>query len=144
MADDVTAPGTGAKFATDDIGGTHYPRGKHGFGADGEYSDVSDASPLPVAQTGVATEAKQDASISATGKLGSAKSWYAITPDGNADLNPIPDAIMCTGAAGNVVLKGSDGNTVTFPISAGQILPLSPTRVVATGTTAGGLIALIA
>ena len=144
MVDNVTAPGTGATFATDDVGGTHYPRTKIAHGADGTATDVSDANPLPVEQPGVATEAKQDASISATGKLGSAKIWYTITPDGNADLNPIPDAIMCTGAAGNVVLKGSDGNNVVFPITTGQILPLAPTRVVATGTTAGGLIALIA
>lgn len=54
MADNVTAnPGSlGATFATDDIGGVHYPRNKIGTGADGSYTDVSDANPLPVDDAG--------------------------------------------------------------------------------------------
>lgn len=51
MADNVTAnPGaSGAIFATDDIGGVHYPRTKIVFGADGSVvGDVSGSLPLPV------------------------------------------------------------------------------------------------
>jgi hypothetical protein len=51
MADNVvTNPGSGgATFATDEIGGVHYPRTKLAHGADGQATDVSSASPLPVA-----------------------------------------------------------------------------------------------
>lgn len=50
MADNVTAnPGTGGPtFATDDIGGVHYPRTKLAVGADGVAVDVSAAAPLPI------------------------------------------------------------------------------------------------
>lgn len=48
MADNVTAPGTGAVFAADDISGVLYPRTKVAFGADGAATDVSTAAPFPV------------------------------------------------------------------------------------------------
>lgn len=49
MADDVTTnPGSGgARFAADDIGGTHHLRVKVQQGADGSATDVSTAAPLP-------------------------------------------------------------------------------------------------
>lgn len=49
MADDVTAPGAGETFATDQIGTRHFPKGKLAFGPDGTATDVSGANPLPVA-----------------------------------------------------------------------------------------------
>jgi hypothetical protein len=51
MADNTTLnPGTGGDvIASDDIGGVKYQRIKAGFGADGSYADVSEATPLPVA-----------------------------------------------------------------------------------------------
>lgn len=49
MADNVAVtPGTGATFATDDIGGIQYPRVKVTQGADGASVDVSSAAPLQV------------------------------------------------------------------------------------------------
>lgn len=49
MADNVAVtPGTGATFATDDIGGIQYPRVKISQGADGSGTDVSSAAPLNV------------------------------------------------------------------------------------------------
>ena len=47
MADNVTAPVSTGVFATDDIGGVHYPRTKLSVGADGAASDVSTANPMP-------------------------------------------------------------------------------------------------
>lgn len=41
--------GAPVDLASDEIGGVHHPRLKAGFGADGEYSDVSPENPLPVA-----------------------------------------------------------------------------------------------
>lgn len=54
MADNATAnPGAGGlTFATDDIGGVHYPRTKMCWGADGAANDTSAANPMPVVQTG--------------------------------------------------------------------------------------------
>lgn len=67
MADNLTAlanTGTGTDIlATDEIGGVHYPRAKMGFGADGDFADVSAGNPLPVTAaalplpTGAATQA---------------------------------------------------------------------------------------
>ena len=43
MADNVTAPATGAVFATDDIGGVHWPFSRLAFGPDGTSTRVADA-----------------------------------------------------------------------------------------------------
>ncbi len=52
----TTNPGVGgADFASDDIGGVHYPIMKIGHGADGTADDVTAANPLPVES--VSTEA---------------------------------------------------------------------------------------
>lgn len=59
MADNLIAlanTGTGTDvLATDEIAGVHYPRSKIGFGADGEYADISAANPVPVADASLAT-----------------------------------------------------------------------------------------
>ena len=99
------------------------------------------AEALPLAD-GAATRDKQDENTDAVAKLGSAKRWFPITPDGNTDLATIPDAIY-VGGAGDIVLKGSDGTNATFAVVAGQTYPFSPMRVLATGTTATGLIGLV-
>jgi hypothetical protein len=39
---------TGSTFASDDIGGVHYPRVKPSWGVDGAATDVAVAAPLPV------------------------------------------------------------------------------------------------
>lgn len=56
MADNLTAlanTGSGTDIlATDEIAGVHYPRAKMGFGADGEYADVSASNPIPVTLSG--------------------------------------------------------------------------------------------
>lgn len=56
MADGFVAnAGSGGNtFASDDIGGTHYPRVKLSHGADGSATDSSTASPLPVQVIGQA------------------------------------------------------------------------------------------
>ena len=52
MADNVGyTPGTGAVVAADDIGGVLHQRIKVGIGADGTAVDVSEANPMPVADT---------------------------------------------------------------------------------------------
>lgn len=59
----------------------------------------------------------------------------AITPDDTADLPQRPRVVYCQGA-GTAVLRDDKGVTLTYSLAQGQILPLSPARVFATGTTA--------
>ena len=45
--DNITAPAIGARIATDEIGGIHYPMDKVGFGPDGSFTRVTEETPLP-------------------------------------------------------------------------------------------------
>ena len=54
MADDVTLPGTGDVVAADEISGKKHQRVKIQHGAEGSATDVSSASPLPVADSAIA------------------------------------------------------------------------------------------
>jgi len=69
----------------------------------------------------------------------------AVTPsDSNVDLTDIPRALF-VGVAGNIALVGRDdtGNTGTvLAVTAGQLIPVMVRRVLATGTTATGIVAL--
>jgi len=66
----------------------------------------------------------------------------AITPADGSDIATIPDAIM-VGAAGNVAFWGMDGNAFTInALQPGQIYPFRVRRVLATGTTATGIVGL--
>lgn len=68
MSDNFQAnPGGGGDtFAADDIAGVKYPRSKIGFGADGEYFDVSTATPIPVIDDGASPLNQQFAENTAT------------------------------------------------------------------------------
>ena len=72
--------------------------------------------------------------------------FAAVTPSdsttyGTATAPPI-DALY-VGAAGAVALAGNDGVATTLSaVAAGTVLNVSPARVMATGTTATGLVAL--
>jgi len=59
----------------------------------------------------------------------------AITPNNDADLPTRPRAIYCE-TGGTVALRDTAGTDLTYTVVAGAILPLSPVRVLATGTTA--------
>ncbi len=59
------ADNTVATFATDDVGGTHYPRVKLTAGPDGTATDISYAKPIP-ANVAMRTDALMVGSVSAT------------------------------------------------------------------------------
>lgn len=66
MSDNITAPAAGAILATDEIANVHFPKTKIVFGGNGTATDITPTDRLPVrTQDGLATEAKQDAMISA-------------------------------------------------------------------------------
>ncbi|MFE3836072.1 spike base protein, RCAP_Rcc01079 family [Pseudogemmobacter sonorensis] len=57
----------------------------------------------------------------------------AITPSDSEDLPVIPRVIYCA-TAGTAVLQDAAGVVVSYPVEAGQILPISPRRVLAAST----------
>lgn len=69
-----------------------------------------------------------------------ASNFVAVTPSDSAELAVLP-RFLIIGTAGNVSLVNADGQSVTIPVQAGQVLPLRPSKVNATGTTATGIVA---
>lgn len=59
----------------------------------------------------------------------------AIVPSDTTDLPVRPRVIYCV-AGGTVALRDGNGVDLSYTLYAGDILPLSPVRVLATGTTA--------
>lgn len=78
MADNVTAPATGAVFASDDVGGVQYPRVKIAFGADGSASDVNTGNALPVALDAASLAALENTTV--TGPLTNAELRASAVP----------------------------------------------------------------
>ena len=66
----------------------------------------------------------------------------AVTPSDSAFVSFVG---LYVGGAGNIAVTGGDGADVSFSsVPGGTILPLRIIRVKATGTTASGLVGLIA
>lgn len=70
-----------------------------------------------------------------------AKQWADITKSDTATIEPIPASVY-VGGAGDVVAVGADGTSATFTAADGAILPIQPHKIMSTGTTATGLVAL--
>lgn len=66
--------------------------------------------------------------------------WFAVTPNDDEDLAVKPRLISVSGA-GVVRAVDADGVACDFTFAAGQSLPISPTRILETGTTATGIVA---
>ncbi len=66
---------------------------------------------------------------------------FAVTPDDAADL-AVASRGLNVGAAGAVRVTTVDGSDLTLELAAGGIVPIRVTRVWATGTTAGAIVAL--
>lgn len=75
-----------------------------------------------------------------------AQRWLAVTPsDVNilAQVNKRYPRALFIGGTGNVAIEDDSGNSETFlNIADGTILDVQPLRVLSTGTTATGIIAL--
>ena len=73
---------------------------------------------------------------------GAAYDALAVTPSDIVNLTT-PARALYVGGTGNIVLITHGGNQVTFSnVQAGSVLSVSVTRVLATNTTATGIIAL--
>lgn len=67
----------------------------------------------------------------------------AVQPADGADLPELPKALY-VGTGGNVAAQGADGATATFRnLADGTVLPFRARRVLATGTTAADILALL-
>ncbi len=78
----------------------------------------------------------------ATGLTAPARDAAPITPSDGTDL-PVASRAIYVGTAGNLRITMISGQTVTFAAAqAGMVYPFRAARVMSTGTTAGGLIAL--
>lgn len=72
-----------------------------------------------------------------------AKDGFHITPDDGVDLTKVTRALH-VGTAGAVRVTLLSGAVVTFVgVNSGAVLPIRASRVHATGTTAGDLVALL-
>jgi len=80
--------------------------------------------------------ANNQSSLDSTGEY-----HFLITPADGSDLGTIPRAIYC-GTAGNLVLRDKGGTDCTYAVLAGQYVMFRAYRVLATGTTATGLIGI--
>ncbi len=60
---------------------------------------------------------------------------YVVIPSDGADL-PVRPGALYVNSAGTAVLQDKDGESVSYEVTAGAVLTLRPTRVLATGTTA--------
>lgn len=76
---------------------------------------------------------------------GFARDVAPVTPSDDDDIAPGSAAlgIICKGDAGNVSIVTVEGNTRTYPIAAGETLPVGITRVRSTNTTATGIWAFL-
>ncbi|MCB1884637.1 MAG: hypothetical protein KDG89_11705 [Geminicoccaceae bacterium] len=72
----------------------------------------------------------------------SAGRFVAVTP---SDVAPIEECrALYVGQGGDLVLEDDAGAAVTFAgVAAGTVLPVRTRKVRATGTTAGGIVALL-
>lgn len=73
---------------------------------------------------------------------------FAVTPNDATNLAPVYAKALYVGVTGNVTVVPinavADTDTVLFTaVPAGTILPIQVRRVMATGTTASGIIALV-
>lgn len=129
MVDNVTAPASGQAFATDEIGGVHYPRTKISFGGDGAAVDVATGNPLPVADP---------AGTAAIAKLGTFKRAVALT-EADSDLSERPAALYI-GTGGTLVVRFGSTTDVSYQnIPDGSWLTISPTRI-STASTVSGIV----
>lgn len=71
-----------------------------------------------------------------------ATDFAAVTPHDSTNFTTVPRAIY-VGGAGNLVAIGAGGDAVTFVgVAAGTLLPIRPTRINSTNTTATSIVAL--
>lgn len=77
-----------------------------------------------------------------TNRTTTATGWPTVTPSDSALLNPRPAALQIGGSAGDLTIVDEYGNSMTIPVTAGQVVFCAPAMVMATGTDASPVYAL--
>jgi hypothetical protein len=73
----------------------------------------------------------------------SSEYMVAVTPSDSVDLPNGQPRGLYVGATGNVVVRDAGGtNTTLVGLAAGLIHPIAPVRILSTGTTATGIVAV--
>lgn len=72
------------------------------------------------------------------------RAHFSITPSDSADLDDVATGGIYVGAAGDVKFRDLGGTDVTWVMQAGGMIPVAAVRVLDTGTTATGLVGVIA
>lgn len=72
-----------------------------------------------------------------------ARKFIAVTPSDTVDL-PAGCVGLYIGTTGNLSVKDIDGTTVAFDTVPVGFMPIGPTRIMATSTTATKIVALYA
>jgi hypothetical protein len=78
----------------------------------------------------------------AASALGPAHAMSAVNPSDDADLPRGPTRGLFVGGAGDLVIRDAEGSEVVLVSGAAQYHPISIVRVLASGTTATGIVAL--
>lgn len=136
MADNVTAPGTGTVFASDDIGGVHYQRVKPVVGADGSATDVSSANPLPISASSKQALGSVDTfTITNLNSLATSATagWRSAVVDNTSNLYT-DYAVQLVLAAVNTAAA----NSKQFIIFLYSLIDTSGSEYTTTGATSGG------
>lgn len=76
-----------------------------------------------------------------SGLIDPANGAFAIVPNDSADLAQNTTGIY-SGTAGTIAVDMINGDSVSFIVPAGVILPVQIRKVYATGTTASGVVGL--
>lgn len=71
---------------------------------------------------------------------GPCRDWAAITPSDSASLARVPKALWI-GTAGSISMVGVGGTTAVTWTNVVGLLPVRPSKINATGTSAGGIVA---
>lgn len=61
-----------------------------------------------------------------------------VTPDDAVKLEP--HKVICVGTAGDLVISDAKGTLHTYPMADNSRLDFSATKIMATGTTASGIV----
>jgi hypothetical protein len=69
--------------------------------------------------------------------LSSSKAWAQLIPSDTDNFPFLPKAIKVGDQAGSFVAVGEDNVAATFYASAGEIVPIRPKRINATGLSGG-------
>lgn len=67
----------------------------------------------------------------------------SITKSDATDLTAIGIRAVFIGGAGDIAIQDVEGTDITYTVPAGVILPISPAKVLATGTDATNIVGLL-